>query len=263
MSEVIGKVGLVGAGPGDPGLITVRGLRCLQRADVVVVDRLVNPALLDDAPQAEKIYVGKAPGHHTCSQEHINELLVDLAHRAKFIVRLKGGDPFVFGRGGEEALALVEHGVPFEVVPGVTSGVAVPTAAGIPLTHRTMASSVTFITGHPAISAGLEATEVIDYARLPVGETLVFYMAVSRLTHIVAELIAHGHDPATPAAAIERGTCPDQRIHTATLGDIAQRCAEAHLKPPAIIIIGPTVALADRLSPEPLPSCQADGVQAQ
>ena len=251
MSKVIGKVYLVGAGPGDPGLMTVRGRECLQSADVVVVDRLVNQALLDCAPKAEKIHVGKAPGQHTYTQENINQLLVDLAHRSKVIVRLKGGDPFVFGRGGEEALALAEHGVPFEVVPGVTSGVAAPAAAGIPITHRTLSSSVTFVTGHPAITESGDAVDAIDLARLPVGQTLVFYMAVGRLDHITAELIAHGHDPATPAGAIERGTLPDQRTITGTLGDIAQRCTEAQLTPPAIVVIGPTVSLADKLGPQP------------
>ena len=251
MSDVIGKVFLVGAGPGDPGLMTVRGRECLQNADVVVVDRLVNKALLDYAPDAEKVYVGKAPGKHTYTQENINQLLVDLAHRAKVIVRLKGGDPFVFGRGGEEALTMVEHGIPFEVVPGVTSGVAAPAAAGIPITHRTLSSSVTFVTGHPAILPGGAAVDAVDLARFPVGQTLVFYMAVGRIDHITAELIEHGHDPTTPAAAIERGTLPEQRTIAGTLADIAQRCVEARLRPPAIIVIGPTVSLADTLAPKP------------
>ena len=253
MSAAIGKVYLVGAGPGDPGLMTVRGRQCLQRADVVVVDRLVNKALLDYAPQAEHIYVGKMPGQHTWTQASINQLLVDLAQRAAVIVRLKGGDPFVFGRGGEEALALVEQGVPFEVVPGVTSGIAVPTAAGIPVTHRALASSVTFVTGHPGTVAGRDAVDAVDLARLPVGQTLVFYMAVARLDHIADELLANGHDPATPAAAIERGTLPEQRVIAGTLLDISGRCARAHLQPPAIVVIGPTVALADRLVSEPSP----------
>ena len=249
MGEAVGKVYLVGAGPGDPGLITVRGRDCLARADVVVYDRLANPDLLDYAPQAERVFVGKAPGRATCTQTQINEILVELAQRESYVVRLKGGDPFVFGRGGEEALALAAHGVPFEVVPGVTSGTAVPAGVGIPVTHRTLSSCVTFVTGHPGTTIGQDAIESVDLSRLPLGHTLVFYMAVGRLAHIADELVRHGHDPATPAAAIERGGTPAQRVVTGTLADLAGRCAAAQLDPPAIIIIGPTVTLADRLAP--------------
>jgi uroporphyrinogen III methyltransferase/synthase len=260
VSPVLGKVYLVGGGPGDPGLITVRGKDCLERAEAVVFDRLVNKALLDYAPQAEKVYVGKAPGQAACTQAQINTKLIDLAQRYRFVVRLKGGDPFVFGRGGEEALALVEHGVPFEVVPGVTAGIAVPAMVGIPVTHRSLASCVTFISGHPGTTGETKTVEAVDLSRLPIGQTLVLYMAVARLAEITAELIRHGHAPTTAVAAIEQGGLPAQRLIQGTLKNIAELCTAANLAPPAIIVIGPTVALSELLG-HPILANQSRGDQ--
>jgi uroporphyrinogen III methyltransferase/synthase len=233
---------LVGSGPGDPGLFTLRGVRCMQEADAVVYDRLAPGALLAYArPQAEKIYVGKKPGNPTMSQEEINDLLVEKGRAGMTVVRLKGGDPYVFGRGGEEALALTGAGLPFEVVPGVTSGVAAPAYAGIPVTHRNVATSVAFVTGHEDPTKG---TRDVDWAKLANGaDTLVLYMGVGRLEEISTALIAAGRDPATPVACVRWGTVPEQRTITGTLEDIADRVAEAALKPPAIIVIGDVVAL--------------------
>lgn len=237
-----GIVYLVGAGPGDPGLLTLRGQECLQRADVVVHDRLANPQLLGFAPTAALIDVGKQPDHHPVPQGRINAILVEEARKGKIVVRLKGGDPFVFGRGGEEAQALAEAGIPFEIVPGVTSAVAVPAYAGIPVTHRTLACSVAFITGHCAGSKPLE----LDWQALARGiDTLVFLMGVHSLPLIVTSLIEAGRPPGTPIALIEQGTTPEQKVFTGTLADIIEEADG--VKPPAIIIVGEVVNLHSTL----------------
>ncbi len=239
-----GLVYLVGAGPGDPGLITVRGLACLAAADVVVFDRLIPPALLDGAPQAERIDVGKQPGHHPVPQEQINAILVEQAQLGKTVVRLKGGDPFVFGRGGEEAEALAAAGVPFEVVPGVTSAIAAAAYAGIPVTHRDAARSFAVITGHRK-DDGEEAD--YDWAAAAGADTLVFLMGVGNLPVIVDHLLAAGRSPATPAAIVARGTWPQQRTVTGTLRDIVGQANAADIRPPAALIVGEVVRLRERL----------------
>jgi len=235
---------LVGSGPGDPGLFTVKGARCMGEAEAVVYDRLAPEALLKYArPEAEKIYVGKKPGNPTMSQEEINDVLVDLGCAGKTVVRLKGGDPYIFGRGGEEALALIEAGLPFEVVPGVTSGVAAPAYAGIPVTHRHVSTSVAFVTGHEDPTKG--RTDV-DWEKLANGaDTLVLYMGVGRLAEISAGLISAGREPDTPVACVRWGTVPEQRTVTGALEDIADKVAKAGLKPPAIIVVGDVVALRE------------------
>ncbi len=241
-----GKVYLVGAGPGDPGLITRRGLECLTAAQTVVYDYLAAPALLHHArPDAELIYVGKKGGAHTLGQEAINGLLVAKAAAGRTVVRLKGGDPFIFGRGGEEAEALVAAGIDFEVVPGVTSAVAAAAYAGIPLTHRQFTSTLAFVTGHedPA-----KTDTSIDWAALARGiGTLVFYMGVKNLPRIVERLVAHGRAPETPVALVRWGTTARQRTVTGTLADIVQRVAAAGLKAPCIIVIGEVAGLRRNL----------------
>ncbi len=235
---------LVGSGPGDTGLFTVKGVRCLEEADAVVYDRLAPEALLKHTrPEAERIYVGKRPGNPTMSQEEINGLLVELGRAGKTVVRLKGGDPYIFGRGGEEALALIEASLPFEVVPGVTSGVAAPAYAGIPVTHRNVSTSVAFVTGHEDPTKGRSD---VDWARIANGaDTLVLYMGVGRLKEISTELVAAGRSPETPVACVRWGTIPEQRTVTGTLEDIAGRVEEAGLKPPAITVVGDVVALRE------------------
>ena len=234
----VGYVYLVGAGPGDPGLLTLRGLECLQKADVVVHDRLANPQLLAHAPQAELIDVGKQPDHHPVPQTRINAILVEEAHQGKSVVRLKGGDPFVFGRGGEEAQALAKAGIPFEIIPGVTSAIAVPAYAGIPVTQREVACSVAFITGHCAGSKPLD----INWQALSQGvDTMVFLMGVHSLPLIVSSLLEAGYPSEKPIALIEQGTLPEQKTVTGTLADILEKAVE--VKPPAIIIIGEVVNL--------------------
>ena len=235
---------LVGSGPGDPGLFTVKGVRCMREADVVVYDRLAPEALLGYArPDAEKVYVGKKPGNPTMSQHEINTLLVELGRVGKTVVRLKGGDPYIFGRGGEEALTLYRAGVPFEVVPGVTSGVAAPAYAGIPVTHRHVSTSVAFVTGHEDPTKG--STDV-DWSKLAnSADTLVLYMGVGRIGEISAGLVAAGKSPDTPVACVRWGTIAEQRTVTGTLDDVAVRVSEAGLKPPAIVVIGEVVALRE------------------
>lgn len=235
---------LVGSGPGDPGLFTVKGVECMREADTVVYDRLAPEALLSHArPDAELVYVGKKPGEPTMQQEEINALLVELGRAGKTVVRLKGGDPYVFGRGGEEALELVKAGLSFEVVPGVTSGIAAPAYAGIPVTHRGISTSVVFVTGHEDPAKG---EPDVDWKRLANGaETLVLYMGVGRLAEISSGLIAGGRDPETPVACVRWGTRSEQKTVTGTLGDIAEKVAEAKLKPPVITIVGDVVSLRD------------------
>ena len=244
MSE--GCVYLVGAGPGDPGLVTLRGRDVLGLADVVVYDALISERLLDHAPaEAERIYVGKRAAQHTLPQEGINALLVEKARAGATVVRLKGGDPYVFGRGGEEALALAEAGIDFEVVPGVTAAVAAAAYAGIPVTHREMASAVAFVTGHEAEDKADSALDWDTLARWP--GTLVFYMGVRNLAAISANLIAHGRSAETPAAAVRWGTTPRQQTITGTLATLPQAAEQAGLEPPAVILVGDVVALRDRL----------------
>ena len=239
----IGKVYLVGAGPGAPELLTVRGLELIRSAEVIVYDRLVSPALLEEAPaDAQRIFAGKTAGYHSLPQEEINALLIQHARAGRNVVRLKGGDPFVFGRGGEEAQALAEAGVPFEVVPGVSSAIAVPAYAGIPLTHRRFSSSFAVITGHEACKEGAK----VDWSRLATGiDTLVVLMGLTNLPRIVAELIRHGRAPETPAAVISSGTTEKQRVAIGTLSDISSKAAT--MSPPAVIVIGEVVSLSDQI----------------
>jgi len=232
---------LVGAGPGDPGLLTVRGARVLARAEVVVFDRLSVSSLLDLAPAAaERISVGKAPGHAEVSQEDINKLLVERGLAGQQVVRLKGGDPFVFARGGEEAAALLEAGVAFEVVPGVTSSIGVPGTAGIPVTHRGISAAFAVFAAHEADDAAGPAVDWHVAARIP---TAVFLMGVERLPTIVAKLTTHGRRVDTPIAVIERGTFEEQRVTIGTLANILARTKD--VRPPATIIVGDVVSVRE------------------
>jgi uroporphyrinogen III methyltransferase/synthase len=241
-----GKIYLIGAGPGDPGLITVRGRDCISRADVVLYDYLANDELLAHARQgAELIYAGKVGGLHNHAQWQINDLLVEKALQGKVVARLKGGDPFIFGRGGEECEALLAAGIPFEVVPGVTAAVGAAAYAGIPLTHRDVTTSVAFVTGHERL--GKEESE-IDWEKLSLGSgTVVFYMGVKTLPQIVGNLMAHGRQPSTPVALIRWGTRPEQEVLTGTLDDIVAVANRSGFKAPAIIVVGEVVRLRDRL----------------
>ena len=211
-------------GPGDPGLLTIKGRQCLENAEVVLFDRLLHPDLLQYCPQAEKIDVGKAPGHTRISQGEINLLLAQKAEQGYTVVRLKGGDPFVFGRGGEEAQALAEAGIPFEIIPGVTSGIAAPAYAGIPVTHREVSSSVTFVAGQ-----GEESLPRLE--DLPRNGTLVFYMGVGNLPRLSAGLVNCGHDLSTPVCVIEWGTWQRQRVVTGNLEDIVKKCEDCCIEP--------------------------------
>jgi uroporphyrinogen III methyltransferase/synthase len=242
-----GRVYLVGAGPGDPGLLTVRGRHALRRAEVVVYDRLVDGRVLALAPShALRIFAGKASGCHALPQPRINALLVAHAARGRRVVRLKGGDPFVFGRGAEEAEALAAHGIAVEIVPGVSAAVAVPAAAGIPLTHRGLASSFAVVTGHEDATKRAPA---VDWARLATAaDTLVILMGLGRLSSIVAALLEHGRASSTPVALIQHGTTPAQRTIVGTLGDIARRAQTAALAPPVVIVIGEVVSVRDHIA---------------
>ena len=238
---------MIGAGPGDPGLITLRGVECLQAADVVVYDYLAGAALLAHAsPEAELIYVGKKASDHTMSQEEINQLIVKYASEGRIVARLKGGDPFIFGRGGEEAEELVEAGIPFEVVPGVSSVVAAPAYAGIPLTHREHTASVGFFTGHEDPT---KADSSLDWSKLATGlGTMVFVMGVGNLDKITANLVEAGRPKETEAALVRWGTTPDQFTVTGTLEDITEKARAAGLKPPAVLVVGGVVGLRKRLN---------------
>ena len=241
MSKESGIVYLVGAGPGDPDLISVRGLRLIRSADVLVYDRLVHPDLVQEAPvDAERIFVGKSPGHHVFQQEVINDILVDRAQRGLRVVRLKGGDPFVFGRGGEECLVLKKAEIPFEVVPGISSAISVPAYAGIPVTHRTLSPMFTVVTGHRC-----DVAEEADWTALARGGTLVILMGLARLPHIAARLVAGGRASSTPVAVIRAGSTPEQEVVEGTLADIAAR--SRHLTSPAIIVVGDVVRLRSQL----------------
>jgi len=241
-----GVVYLIGAGPGDPDLITVKGSECLRMADVVVYDKLVGESLLSLARNdAELIYVGKMRGYHTMSQGEINELLIEKAHKGLKVARLKGGDPFIFGRGGEEAMELSEAGVPFEVIPGVTSAIAVPTYAGIPLTHRDLSSTTCFITGHEDPT---KKGSNINWDSLAQSSgTLVFLMGIGNLGRITSRLIHGGKPSDTPAAVIGSGTTSQQITTTGTLATIAQQVKEAGIAPPGVIVVGDVVNLRKHL----------------
>jgi uroporphyrinogen III methyltransferase/synthase len=242
----MGRVYLVGAGPGDPELITLKGLRCLQEADVVVYDRLANETLLEHVPPSSlRIFAGKAPGAHALSQEEINAVLVQHGRAGRRVVRLKGGDPYIFGRGGEEAEALVAAGVPYEVVPGITSAIAAPAYAGIPVTHRDFTPAFTVVTGHEDPSRD-EST--VPWSALADGaDTLVFLMGVGRLSLIARRLIENGRPSDTPVAVVRRGTWPDQQVVTGTLADIAERVEEVSLTAPAVTVVGRVVSLSQML----------------
>jgi uroporphyrinogen III methyltransferase/synthase len=244
---VSGIVFLVGAGPGDPGLMTRRSLELIAEADAILYDRLIPPGALEGArPDAELRYVGKEPGAPALTQEETNELLIELARGGKRVVRLKGGDPFVFGRGGEEAEALAAAGVRFEVVPGVTAGVAAPAYAGIPVTHRDAASAVAFVTGHEDPGKPDTALDWDALARFP--GTLVFYMGIKNLPLIAERLAAAGRDPGESVAVVERGTHPGQRTIVDTLGGIAARVEADEVRPPAITVVGPVTELRDTIA---------------
>lgn len=239
----MGKVFLVGAGPGDPDLITLKGLKAIEQADFILYDRLVNKELLTHASKsAQLIFCGKRPDHHSLEQGEINQLLCDLASKGSIVTRLKGGDPFIFGRGGEEAIALSDSAVPFEIVPGITSGAAAPAYAGIPVTHRNVSSSVAFVSG-----VVKKDVDVDDYWKhLAQGpETLCIYMGVGNLPNITALLIKHGRDPDTPAALIHLGTTAAQETVTGTVRNIVKRSKE--MKNPSMIVIGEVVRLRDRI----------------
>lgn len=237
-----GFVYLIGAGPGDPGLFTIKGKKVLEKSEVVVYDRLIGQEILNYAnKEAEFIYVGKAAGNHALPQDQINEVLVQKAQEGKIVARLKGGDPFVFGRGGEEALYIREHGIEFEIVPGITSAVAVPAYAGIPVTHREASSSFAVITGHERPG---KAVSSIQWDKISTGiGTLVFLMGVENLEFIVTNLIAAGSSQDTPVALIRRGTYPDQEVISGTLKDIVNKVHDANFQAPAIIVVGETVSL--------------------
>lgn len=243
--RAIGEVYLVGTGPGDPDLLTFRALRLMQRADVVLYDRLIGPRILDLVRRdATRIYVGKRPDDHTLAQEEISQLLVRLAQDGQRVLRLKGGDPFIFGRGGEEIEEIARHGIPFQVVPGITAAAGCAAYAGIPLTHRDHAQTCVFVTGH-----GKEGKVDLNWAALiQPRQTVAVYMGLATIDKVMAEFIAHGASPELPVAVIDNGTRKRQRVVTGTLADIAGKTAAAGLKGPSIIIIGTVVTLRDRLA---------------
>ncbi|MFJ8247642.1 uroporphyrinogen-III C-methyltransferase [Peribacillus asahii] len=242
----MGKVYLVGAGPGDPDLITIKALKCIREADIILYDRLVNKCLLEEAkPDATLIYCGKLPNNHTMKQEAINALLVQCGKQDKVITRLKGGDPFVFGRGAEEAEALVENGIPFEIVPGITSGIAAPAYAGIPVTHREYGNSFAVITGHGVKGKPAD----INWEGLAKGvDTLVVYMGVGNLSYICQSLLNNGKSADTPIALVHWGTKAEQRTVTGTLSTIVEVVKEKKIENPSMIIIGEVVKVREKIA---------------
>ena len=242
----MGKVYLVGAGPGDIDLITVKGLNCIKESDVILYDRLVNEELLNYAKKGAKlIYCGKRPGYHAMIQERINRLLVKYAKQGKCVTRLKGGDPFVFGRGGEEAEILVDHGISFEIVPGITSGIAAPAYAGIPVTHRDLSASFAIVTGH----LRADAPDTIQWEHLAHGvDTLAIYMGVGNLPYICEQLMKYGRSEDTPVALIHWGTTSEQETITGTLSTIVEIVRKSNIKNPSMIIVGEVVRLREKIS---------------
>ena len=242
----MGKVYIVGAGPGDVDLITVKGLRCIQEADVILYDRLINNELLSYAkPGAKLIFCGKLPNRHAMIQENINLSLVQHASQGKIVTRLKGGDPFVFGRGAEEAEVLADHGIPYEIVPGITSGIAAPAYAGIPVTHRDLGSSFAIVTGH--MREGKD--DSIQWESLSRGiDTLAIYMGVGNLPYICKQLLTHGRAASTPVALVHMGTFEEQRTVTGTLETIVDIAQQQKVKNPSIIIVGEVVSLREKIS---------------
>ena len=242
-----GKVYFVGAGPGDPDLITVKGLRCIQTSDVIIYDRLANPELLNFAlPQAELFYCGKNPKHHMMEQEEINKLLAQKALEGRRVTRLKGGDPCIFGRVAEEAEILTEHGVDFEIVPGITSGIAAPAYAGIPVTMRKVATTFTLVTGHLCQEDTLSLEK---WQALATGtDTIAFYMGMANIGFLCEELIHYGKNPETPVAVISWGTHPEQRTVTGCLTTIAAKVQCSNIPNPAIILIGEVVRMREKLA---------------
>ncbi|AZV45505.1 uroporphyrinogen-III C-methyltransferase [Peribacillus asahii] len=241
-----GKVYLVGAGPGDPKLLTVYGLECIQTSDVIAYDRLVNPKLLEYAKEgAELIFCGKSPGRHHFIQDEIHTLLVNKALEGKTVTRLKGGDPCVFGRGAEEAEVLAEHGIEYEIVPGITAGIAAPAYAGIPVTHREHASSFAIVTGHGRDSKGQDH---LNWSALATGiDTVAFYMGVGNLAYICKQLIDHGRSAQTPVAVIEWGTTDKQRTVTGNLETIRDLVIQENIQNPAMVLVGEVVQLRDKI----------------
>ncbi|HHN72969.1 MAG TPA: uroporphyrinogen-III C-methyltransferase, partial [Thermopetrobacter sp.] len=242
---ISGEVYLVGAGPGDPDLLTFKALRLMQKADVVLYDRLIGDGILNLVRrEAERIYVGKRPENHTLPQEDISELMIRLARQGRRVLRLKGGDPFIFGRGGEEIERLAEERIPFQVVPGITAAAGCAAYAGIPLTHRDHAQSCLFVTAH-----GRNGILDLDWEQiLRPGQTVAIYMGLRILPELAAAFLEHGAEPTMPAAVIEKGTRPGQRVITGTLADIAEKARAAGFSGPAMIIVGTVVTLRDRLA---------------
>ena len=240
------KVFLIGAGPGDPDLLTIKGLKVLKRANVIIYDALIDPVLLNYAPSsAERIFVGQPRHQERMLQEGINRLMIVKARQCGIVVRLKGGDPFIFGRGGEEAIALQEAGIDWEVIPGITAGSAVPAYSGIPLTHRGVSSSVAFVTGHECEGK----SGAVDWHRLATAtDTLVIFMGSKNLQRLVKALLAAGRPPSTPVAIIESGTCPNQTAHVTTLDAIVALRTSVAIKSPALIVIGEVVRLREELA---------------
>ena len=241
--RMTGKVILVGAGPGDAELITIKGLKAIKEADVIVYDDLISKELLNYAKKdAELIYVGKRKGKHSFKQEEINKILVEKAKEGKLVVRLKGGDPFVFGRGGEEILELKKHNIPYEVIPGITSAIAVPEVAGIPVTHRKVATSFTVVTGHEAED---KKEKQVDLSKLN-ADTIVILMGITNLENLVKELLQNPkRSKDTPVAIIMEGTTENQRVIKGTLGDIVEKAKKEGAKPPGVIVVGDVVNVLD------------------